>query len=46
MSQAIDAARLNLILTDLRLPAIKQAWATFAERSAACCAKAIRQSKD
>ncbi len=33
MSQAIDAARLNLILTDLRLPAIKQGWATFAERS-------------
>jgi DNA replication protein DnaC len=33
MSQAIDAARLNLILTDLRLPAIKQGWAAFAERS-------------
>ena len=33
MTQAIDAARLNLILTDLRLPAIKQGWATFAERS-------------
>ncbi len=33
MSQAIDAARLNLILTDLRLPAIKQGWTTFAERS-------------
>jgi len=33
MTQAIDAARLNLILTDLRLPAIKQGWAAFAERS-------------
>jgi DNA replication protein DnaC len=33
MSQAIDTARLNLILTDLRLPAIKQGWAAFAERS-------------
>jgi DNA replication protein DnaC len=33
MSQAFDAARLNLILTDLRLPAIKQGWAAFAERS-------------
>jgi len=33
MSQAIDAARLALILTDLRLPAIKQGWASFAERS-------------
>ncbi len=33
MTGAIDAARLNLILTDLRLPAIKQAWAAFAERS-------------
>jgi DNA replication protein DnaC len=33
MSQAIDAARLNLILTDLRLPAIKQGWTAFAERS-------------
>jgi DNA replication protein DnaC len=33
MTKATDAARLNLILTDLRLPAIKQGWATFAERS-------------
>ena len=33
MTGAIDAARLNLILTDLRLPAIKQGWAAFAERS-------------
>ena len=33
MTQATDAARLNLILTDLRLPAIKQGWAAFAERA-------------
>jgi DNA replication protein DnaC len=33
MNQATDAARLNLILTDLRLPAIKQGWVAFAERS-------------
>ena len=33
MNQAFDAARLNLILTDLRLPAIKQGWAAFAARS-------------
>jgi DNA replication protein DnaC len=33
MTHTFDAARLNLILTDLRLPAIKQGWATFAERS-------------
>ena len=33
MTQAIDAARLNLILTDLRLPAIKQGWSAFAERA-------------
>ena len=33
MTDAIDAARLALILTDLRLPAIKQGWSTFAERS-------------
>jgi len=33
MTQAFDAARLNLILTDLRLPAIKQGWAAFAERA-------------
>ena len=33
MSASIDAARLTLILNDLRLPAIKQGWAAFAERS-------------
>ena len=33
MSQSIDAARLSLILNDLRLPAIKQGWAAFAERA-------------
>ncbi len=33
MSASIDAARLTLILNDLRLPAIKQDWAAFAERS-------------
>ena len=33
MSQSIDSARLSLILNDLRLPAIKQGWAAFAERS-------------
>jgi DNA replication protein DnaC len=33
MTGAVDAGRLNLILTDLRLPAIKQGWAAFAERS-------------
>ena len=33
MSQSIDSARLSLILNDLRLPAIKQGWAGFAERS-------------
>ena len=33
MSQTIDSARLTLILNDLRLPAIKQGWAAFAERS-------------
>src|ERR1700743_2860200 len=33
MSQTIDAARLTLLLNDLRLPAIKQGWAAFAERS-------------
>jgi DNA replication protein DnaC len=33
MTDAIDAARLALILTDLRLPAIKQGWSAFAERS-------------
>jgi DNA replication protein DnaC len=33
MTEAIDAARLTLILTDLRLPAIKQGWAAFAMRA-------------
>ncbi|MEO7026778.1 MAG: IS21-like element helper ATPase IstB [Caulobacteraceae bacterium] len=33
MTQAVDAARLTLILTDLRLPAIKQGWAAFATRA-------------
>jgi hypothetical protein len=31
--EAIDAARLALILTDLRLPAIKQGWSAFATRA-------------
>ena len=33
MTEAIDAARLTLILTDLRLPAIKQGWIAFATRA-------------
>ncbi|MDQ2861619.1 MAG: IS21-like element helper ATPase IstB [Pseudomonadota bacterium] len=33
MTEAIDAARLALILTDLRLPAIKQGWLAFATRA-------------
>ena len=33
MSQSIDGARLTLLLNDLRLPAIKQGWAAFAERA-------------
>jgi DNA replication protein DnaC len=33
MSEAIDAARLALILTDLRLPAIKHGWSAFAARA-------------
>ncbi|MDI1265466.1 MAG: IS21-like element helper ATPase IstB [bacterium] len=32
-SLGIDAARLTLILNDLRLPAIKQGWSSFAERA-------------
>ena len=32
-SSPIDAARLNLLLNDLRLPAIKQLWPAFAERA-------------
>ncbi|PPQ31932.1 IS21-like element helper ATPase IstB [Rhodopila globiformis] len=33
MNPAIDAARLTLLLSELRLPAIKQGWAGFAERA-------------
>jgi DNA replication protein DnaC len=33
MSAAIDATRLSFLLNELRLPAIKHAWAKFAERS-------------
>jgi len=33
MTEAVDAARLALILTDLRLPAIKQGWSAFAARA-------------
>ena len=33
MTHSIDAARLNLILTDLRLPAIKHGWSSLAERA-------------
>jgi len=32
-SEAVDAARLSLLLTELRLPAIKQLWPAFAERA-------------
>jgi len=33
MTETIDAARLTLMLNDLRLPAIKQDWPGFAERA-------------
>jgi len=33
MTWSIDSARLTLMLNDLRLPAIKQDWSSFAERS-------------
>ncbi len=33
MTLSIDTARLTLVLNELRLPAIKQAWAAFAERA-------------
>jgi DNA replication protein DnaC len=33
MNLDIDATRLSLLLNDLRLPAIKQIWSSFAERS-------------
>ena len=32
-SVPIDAARLNLLLNELRLPAIKHLWSTFTERA-------------
>ena len=32
-SDAIDAARLNLLLNELRLPAIKHLWPAFTERA-------------
>ena len=34
MSHDFDATRLSLLLNDLRLPAIKQIWSSFAERDA------------
>ncbi|WP_313959833.1 ATP-binding protein [Roseomonas gilardii] len=33
MTQPTDAARLSLILNELRLPAIRQLWSSFAERA-------------
>ncbi|MDZ5455973.1 ATP-binding protein [Azohydromonas lata] len=33
MSDAIDSTRLTLLLNELRLPALKQIWSSFAERS-------------
>jgi DNA replication protein DnaC len=33
MTQPVDAARLTLMLNDLRLPAIKQDWRSFTERA-------------
>lgn len=33
MSETLDATRLTLLLTELRLPATKQMWTSFAERS-------------
>ena len=32
--QAVDAARLSLLLNELRLPAIKTVWPQFADRCA------------
>ena len=32
-SDPIDAARLNLLLNELRLPAIKHLWSAFTERA-------------
>ena len=33
MNENFDATRLTLLLTELRLPATKQMWSTFAEQS-------------
>jgi DNA replication protein DnaC len=33
MNDTVDVTRLTLLLTELRLPAVKQLWSTFAERS-------------
>ena len=33
MNENFDAARLTLLLSELRLPATKQIWASFAEQS-------------
>ena len=33
MNENFDAARLTLLLSELRLPATKQIWARFAEQS-------------
>ena len=33
MNETLDATRLTLLLTELRLPATKQMWTSFAERS-------------
>ena len=33
MNENFDAARLTLLLSELRLPATRQIWASFAERS-------------
>lgn len=33
MNQDLDTTRLTLLLNELRLPAVKQVWPTFAERS-------------
>ena len=33
MNNSIDTDRLSLMLNDLRLPAIKEIWLKFAERS-------------
>jgi len=36
MNENFDAARLTLLLSELRLPATKQIWARFAEQSDKC----------